>query len=263
MIFADIKLNLGPCYSLVEGCMSDQESLCKGYVKGYEEGLHDALEELISITMKRNYTTTEIRLLAKNQRLTIEDKVNGKKRQILKKYGIDLNADGQKHDLRKSFEPKKTYLINENESPGQAFKVLSSLVSMGMTGLCISRLPPEVAQKRFGDKCTIFWLTKTTAPSSDADPEQKLREQYIAPDDMTKVQNAIKAFLTLNKEKSTVILLEGLNMMLTNTDPRGFLKVAQKLKDDVYQAHSILLIPIDPTTMEPREFNLFMGELES
>ena len=55
--------------------MSDQESLCKGYVKGYEEGLHDALEELISITMKRNYTTTEIQLLAKNQRLTIEDKV--------------------------------------------------------------------------------------------------------------------------------------------------------------------------------------------
>jgi hypothetical protein len=80
---------------------------------------------------------------------------------------------------------------------------------------------------------------------------------------MTKVQNVIKAFLSANKDKTTAILLEGLNMIITNTDPRGFLKVAQKLKDDVYQARSILLIPIDPTTMEPREFNLFMSELES
>ena len=120
-----------------------------------------------------------------------------------------------------------------------------------------------MAQKRFGDKCTIVWLTKSDPPSPDDDPEQKWREQYIAPGDLTKVQNAIKIFLTANKEKSTVILLEGLNMMVTNTDSKGFLKVAQKLKDDVYQAHSILLIPIDPTTMEQREFKLFLSELES
>jgi hypothetical protein len=243
--------------------MSDQESLSRGYIKGYEDGLRDALEELISITMKRNYTTTEIQLLAKNQRLAIEDKVNGKKRKILREYGIDLNDDNQKNELQSSFEPKNTYLLNENESPGKAFKVFASLVSMGMAGLCISRLPPEVAQKRFGDKCTIYWLTKTTPPSLDIDPEQKLKEQYIAPDDMTKVQNVIKAFLTSNKQRSTIILLEGLNMIITNTDPRGFLKVAQKLKDDIYQARSILLIPIDPTTMEQREFKLFMSELES
>jgi hypothetical protein len=243
--------------------MSDQESLFRGYIKGYEEGLHDALEELISITMKRNYTTTEIQLLAKNQRLAIEDKVNGKKRKILRENGIDLCDDNKNHDLQMAFEPKKTYLINENESPGKSFKVFSSLVSMGITGLCISRLPPEMAQKRFGDKCTIVWLTKSDPPSPDDDPEQKWREQYIAPGDLTKVQNAIKIFLTANKEKSTVILLEGLNMMVTNTDSKGFLKVAQKLKDDVYQAHSILLIPIDPTTMEQREFKLFLSELES
>ena len=34
--------------------MSDQESSARGYIKGYEEGLRDALEELISITMKHN-----------------------------------------------------------------------------------------------------------------------------------------------------------------------------------------------------------------
>ena len=243
------------------GCMSDQESLSRGYIKGYEEGLRDALEELISITMKRNYTTTEIQLLAKNQRCAIEDKVNGKKRKILRETGIDLSDDSKKHGLQMAFEPKKTYLINENESPGQAFKVFSSLVSMGMPGLCISRLPPEVAQKRFGDKCTIVWLTKSDPPSPDNDPEQKWREQYIAPADLTKVQNAIKVFLTLNKEKSTVILLEGVNMMITNTDFKGFLKVAQKLKDDVYQARSILLIPIDPTTMEQMECKLLQSEL--
>jgi hypothetical protein len=243
--------------------MSDQESLSRGYIKGYEEGLRDALEELISITMKRNYTTTEIQLLAKNQRLAIADKVNGKKRKILRETGVDLSDNSNDHELKTAFEPKKTYIINEKESPGKSFKVFSSLVSMGMTGLCISRLPPEMAQKRFGDKCTIVWLTKSDPPSPDADPEQKWRDQYIAPGDLTKVQNSIKMFLTSNKERSTVILLEGLNMMVTNTDFKGFLKVAQKLKDDVYQARSILLIPIDPSTMDQMECNLLLSELES
>ena len=242
--------------------MSDQESSARGYIKGYEEGLRDALEELISITMKHNYTTTEIQLLAKNQRLAIEDKVNGRKRKILRETGIDLTDDSQKHELQMAFEPQRTYLIKEKERPEQAFKVFSSLVNMGIIGLCISRLPPEVAQKRFGDKCTIVWLTKSDPPSADVDPEQKWRERYIAPTDLSKVQSAIKVFLAANKEKSTVILLEGVNMMVTNNDFKGFLKMVQKLKDDVYQARSILLIPIEPATMEPMEFKLLHSELE-
>lgn len=242
--------------------MSDQESSARGFIKGYEEGLREALEELISITMKRNYSITEIQLLAKNQRLAVDDKVNGKKRKILRETGIDLSDDSQNHELQMAFEPQKTYLIKEKERPDQAFKVFSSLVSMGMTGLCISRLPPEVAQKRFGDKCTIVWLTKSDPPSAEVDPEQKWRERYIAPTDLSKVQSAIKVFLTANKEKSTVILLEGVNMMVTNNDFKGFLKMVQKLKDDVYQARSILLIPIEPSTMEPMEFKLLHSELE-
>ena len=242
--------------------MSDQESLSRGYIKGYEEGLRDALEELISITMKRNYTTTEIQLLAKNQRLAIEDKVNGKRRKILRETGIDLTDNSQKHELQMAFEPQRTYLIKEKERPDQAFKVFSSLVNMGMTGLCISRLPPDVAQRRFGDKCTIVWLTKSDPPGPDVDPEQKWRERYIAPTDLSRVQSAIKGFLAANKEKSTVILLEGVNMMVSNNDFKGFLKMVQKLKDDIYSARSILLIPIEPTTMEPIEVRQLNSELE-
>jgi hypothetical protein len=242
--------------------MSDQESFSRGYVKGYEEGLRDALEELISITMKRSYSTTEIQLLAKNQRCTVEDKVNGKKRKILRETGIDLNDNSQKHELQMAFEPMRTYLIKEKERPDQSFKVFTSLVNMGITGLCISRLPPEVAQKRFGDKCTIVWLTKSDPPSAEVDPEQKWRERYISPTDLSKVQSAIKVFLAANKERSTVILLEGVNMMITNNDFKAFLKMVQKLKDDIYSARSILVIPIEPSTMEPLEFKLLQSELE-
>lgn len=244
------------------GCMSDQESLSRGYIKGYEDGLREALEELISTTMKRNFTTTEIQLLAKNQRFAIEDKVKGRKRKILRETGIDLSDDSQKHELQMSFEPMRTYLIKEKERPDQAFKIFSSLVNMGMIGLCISRLPPEVAQRRFGDKCTIVWLTKSDPPAADVDPEQKWRERYLAPTDLSKVQSAIKLFLAANKDKSTVILLEGVNMMITNNDFKGFLKMVQKLKDDVYSARSILLIPVEPATMEQMEFKLLQSELE-
>ena len=72
----------------------------------------------------------------------------------------------------------------------------------------ISRLP-RTWHRGFGEEGTIVWLTKSDPPSADVDPEQKWRERYISPTDLSKVQSAIKVFLAANKDKSTVILLKG------------------------------------------------------
>ena len=46
----------------------------EGYLKGYEEGMREALEELIAMTCRKSYTSTEIQILAKNQRISIPKK---------------------------------------------------------------------------------------------------------------------------------------------------------------------------------------------
>ena len=50
--------------------------------------------------------------------------------------------------------------------------------------------------------------------------------------------------------------------MMVTTMTSGDSSRWSKAKDDVYQARSILLIPIERTTMEPMEFKLLNSELE-
>lgn len=62
-----------------------------GYLKGYEDGLREALEELLSNTCRRSYNATEIQLLAKNQRNAIPKKLSQRRKQIQRELGVDLD----------------------------------------------------------------------------------------------------------------------------------------------------------------------------
>jgi len=87
------------------------------------------------------------------------------------------------------------------------------------------------------------------------------REEYLQPTETAKMQTSIRNFLSKNKGRPSVILLDGMTFIVTNTDFRSFLKIAQKLKDDVYQARSLLLLPYEPKNLLENEVNLFINEM--
>lgn len=228
----------------------------KGYLKGYEEGMREALEELIAMTCRKSYTSTEIQILAKNQRISISKKRSAKKKELELELGASLDPEEEKEvELGQEAAPGKTILI-KGEGNQQAMADFRDLVKAGWEGLCISRMCPRDVRQFVGRDCTVLWLTKADPMAGDQD-----REEYLLPTETAKMQTVIRNFLTKNKGRPSVILLDGMTYIITNTDFRSFLKIAQKLKDDVNQARSLLLLPYEPKNLPESEMNLLINEM--
>lgn len=228
----------------------------EGYLKGYEEGMREALGELIAMTCRKSYTSTEIQILAKNQRISIPKRRMAKKKELELELGATLDAKEETSaEPNQEAAPGKTLLI-KGEGNQQAMADFRDLVRAGWDGLCISRTSPKEVKQFVGRECTVLWLTKADPMAGDQD-----REEYLLPTETAKMQTVIRNFLTKNKGKPSVILLDGMTYIVTNTDFRSFLKIAQKLKDDVYQARSLLLLPYEPKNLPESEVNLLINEM--
>ncbi len=226
-----------------------------GYLKGYEDGLKEALDEMLSMTCRKNYNSTEIQLLAKNQRSSISKKLLQRKKKIEREMGVDLSPAAEVTVPRQEAGPGKTVLL-QGENNREALEAFRDLVKEGWEGLCISRVCPKEVRQFVDRECTVLWLTKADPMVGDQD-----REEYLMPTETAKMQTSIRNFLAKNRGRSTVILLDGMTYIVTNTDFRSFLKIAQKLKDDVYQAQSLLLLPYEPRSMPENEMHLFINEM--
>jgi len=228
----------------------------EGYLKGYEEGMREALEELIAMTCRKSYTSTEIQILAKNQRISIPKKKAQKKAELELALGTSLDVmEETSMEPSQEAAPGKTMLI-KGEGNQEAMADFRDLVRAGWDGLCISRTCPKDVKQFVGKECTVLWLTKADPMAGDQD-----REEYLLPTETAKMQTVIRNFLSKNKGKPSVILLDGMTYIITNTDFRSFLKIAQKLKDDVNQARSLLLLPYEPKNLPESEVNLLINEM--
>jgi hypothetical protein len=104
--------------------------------------------------------------------------------------------------------------------------------------------------------CDIFWLTKMDN-LSEAD-----KERCFPPNDTSPLYTGIKKFLMANKGMGAVVLLDGFNYLVTNNDFLTVLKWLQKLKDDIYMFGAILIIPVDPASLQSNEMRQLENELQ-
>jgi len=226
-----------------------------GYLKGYEDGLREALDELIGNTCRKNYNSTEIQLLAKNQKMAIPKRMAMRRKQIEREMGVDLESREETAQSRQEAGPGRTVLL-KGEGNQEALEAFRDLVRAGWDGLCISRNPPKEVRQFVDRECSVLWLTKADPMIGDQE-----RDEYLLPTETAKMQTSIRNFLTKNRGRPSVILLDGMTYIITNTDFRSFLKIAQKLKDDVYQAQSLLLLPYEPKNLAENEMHLLMNEM--
>ena len=237
--------------------MSEEESYAKGYLKGYEEGLKEAWDELIALTLK-GYTAREIQVLAKSNKSSIESKVQAKKRRISGELGLDFTAKEEEAtgSIPSRLSKGATYLIRDGGLDA-TFALFRSLIQKGAKGLCILRTHPSAIMKKYGIDCLMVWLTKAEV-SSSPDREGKFAGEFLSPTELPRLATLIKNFLTENKD--TVIFLEGLEYLITQNDFKSVLRFLQLLKDQVTLAESILLMPLDPSALDEKDFKLLERE---
>jgi isoleucyl-tRNA synthetase len=149
-----------------------------------------------------------------------------------------------KDELERSF----TYLIKEEKSE-RSYAMFEKMIGKGMRGFCVTRNYPLKIKSKFnlGDT-PILWLSNVG------------KENSLRPKDLEKLSVSLEQFLT---GEGGIVLLDGLEYLITNNNFLTVLRLVQSLRDQVAIQHSILMLVLNPSTLDAHELNLLEKEVDA
>ncbi|HIH00503.1 TPA: DUF835 domain-containing protein, partial [Thermoplasmata archaeon] len=141
-------------------------------------------------------------------------------------------------DLERSF----SYLVEEDR-PETSYNLFISTPKKGMKGYCITRNYPAKIRTKFDLKdVPIVWLSNVG------------RDNAIRPKDLEKLSLSLEQFLS--QPDGGIVLLDGLEYLITNNNFITVLRLIQSLRDQVAINQSILLMAVNRSTLESHPGNL-------
>lgn len=223
--------------------MSEGQDFYRGFIKGYEEGLNRAWDELIGLTT-RGYAPREIQVMAKSKRQSIGPMVRERKLRIREESGVDLIS--QPVTVTSEVEPGKGYLI-EAVGLGKALRVFNDLLAAGAEGMLISRRFPGDLQRDVKGKAAMLWLTRQ-------ETGQDMPFECLSPSDPGRISSVTSRFMREGADR--VVMFEGTDYMILQGDFPQVAKFLHALVDQAISSNSVLLIPINPAVLEERQLRL-------
>ena len=143
--------------------------------------------------------------------------------------------------------PSSTYLVLEAQ-PDQAYRLFADAVTRGSRGLCVTRTYPEKLRERLGGgSVAVVWLSNVG------------KEEAIRPKDLEKLSLAVEQFVT---REHGVVLLDGLECLVTNNNFLSVLRLVQALRDQVAIHGAVLLLSISPAALESHQLTLLEREVD-
>jgi hypothetical protein len=140
----------------------------------------------------------------------------------------------------------------QNISPmvlGKSYMVEDRELGLGAQGLIITREHPDmVREKNKINTIPIIWLTSQPGPGR------------IEPTNLSIMQHTITEFL--QKSENPVILLDGLEFLISNNKQEKVLQMVMVLRDEMMLCSGKFLLPVDPRTMDLRSLAFFERDFE-
>ncbi len=147
-------------------------------------------------------------------------------------------------ELERSF----SYLIEEDK-PETSYNLFMNALGKGMKGYCVTRNYPAKIRSKFDLKDTpVVWLSNVG------------RENAIRPKDLEKLSLSLEQFLS--QSGGGIVLLDGLEYLITNNNFITVLRLIQSLRDQVAINQSILLMAVNRSTLESHQLNLLEREVD-
>lgn len=147
-------------------------------------------------------------------------------------------------ELERSF----SYLVEEDK-PETSYNLFVAALKKGMKGFCITRNYPAKIRSKFDLKDTpVVWLSNVG------------RENTIRPKDLEKLSLSLEQFLS--QPGGGIVLLDGLEYLITNNNFITVLRLIQSLRDQVAINQSILLMAVNRSTLESHQLNLLEREVD-
>jgi hypothetical protein len=171
--------------------------------------------------------------------------ITGKIISILDEYSYD------KYEF--VFPSSVGYLIPEKDSNYSQI-VFKSFVKNGYAGLWLSRTHPDrlSLQEKTSRNAEVWWITDTGSGERVVPP----RPEYV--------KRKIENFLEKNKDKRCIILLDGLEYLITHGRDSfdSTLTLMNILSDILAESNAILIAPVHPGTLSPERFNLLSKSMK-
>ncbi len=147
-------------------------------------------------------------------------------------------------ELERSF----SYLVEEDK-PEASYTLFLNAIGKGMKGYCVTRNYPAKIRSKFDLKDTpVVWLSNVG------------RENTIRPKDLEKLSLSLEEFLS--HAGGGIVLLDGLEYLITNNNFITVLRLIQSLRDQVAINQSILLMAVNRSTLESHQLNLLEREVD-
>ncbi len=226
--------------------MGDDE-LRKAFLKGYEEGLKAAWRE-IGVLTTRGYSSTELSVMAKSKMAVLYRDVEAMAARLAEEEVPTVGPLPAKKDIGR----RGAYLVREPKAD-RIFTIYAELLKAGARGLCITRIHPDDLRAR-GDLGTtgFIWLSNSPGKKSKG-------MAVVEPTALVDIASAIAEFAA--DGGNAVVLLEGLEYLITQNGFSSFLRFLQKVNEKIVLNDSYLLISANPAAMKEQEYKLLAREM--
>jgi len=140
-----------------------------------------------------------------------------------------------------------SYLIKDDRSD-RSYQLFVEQLKKGYKGFCITRNYPLKIKSRYdlGDT-PVVWLSNVG------------KEDSLRPKDLEKLSYSLEQFLA---QGQGVVLLDGLEYLITNNNFLTVLRFVQSLRDQVAINNSIMMMVLNPSTLDANELNLLEKEVD-
>ena len=144
-----------------------------------------------------------------------------------------------------------SYLFVE-KVPEKSYRVFSQHITSGYAGLCLTRTNPRFIREKWGLAFPVVWLAKN----------EYTDQQVIAPDRLLKISMVIGEFLKAGNRDRRIILLDGVEYLISQNDFNGIMKFLQLVNEYITINNAILILPVYLKSLDSRQIGLLEKEFK-
>jgi len=145
-------------------------------------------------------------------------------------------------------KPGNVYLVEERR-PRACFELFDQATASGYTGLVVTRdFPKKILTEKELTGCKILWLTNLPG------------EGRINPTAIGILMGQIRSFI--ENQPRTAVVLDGFEYLASLNTYDRMLQFMHQLRDFVVTNDSMMFVPVDPRTLNPRELAMLERSME-
>ncbi|MBU4072271.1 MAG: DUF835 domain-containing protein, partial [Candidatus Thermoplasmatota archaeon] len=150
---------------------------------------------------------------------------------------------------REGLKISHSYLIEE-ERPVKCFEYFVDSLNLGMRGMALTRVNPKRLLEQYDlGNASVLWLT-----DREGDPDTRVTPV------LERIIYRIEDFL--NTPGKSILLIDGLDYLISNNNFDSVLKFLRRLIDEVSESDAIFIMSITPETLDDQGLNILEREME-